>query len=424
MMARSRWRSSTTSSAPARARRAARWPALAASSLMDQLARTHRHAIGPAALPPQARSRSASSSSNSPSTRRERRRLGADARRPRLPQGRAASQQGGDALVARATSTSWSIASRTASPIPTTSSTARASARSACEVTTPPRPSTRARGAAGPALPASRRARRAGHSRRARASAAAWSTSRPKSELGTGLGDRVRAAAREPAAMPAPADRGRSHLAVDAATRKCCRWLLFYTALLDVRKTPPQPNVADPARAGAEPGGRVPPTARCASCSMPRRAHAHAVRPGSCHEFFGSGVQHIAFATADIFATVARLAANGVRLLPIPGNYYDDLEAGRSAPERIDDLRAHNILYDRDGDGEYLPDLYRRPSRSGSSSRSSSGAAIAVMAPPTRRSGWRRRPAEPGPRCAGGRATLTDATSRRAGSRRAARRSC
>ena len=38
-------------------------------------------------------------------------------------------------------------------------------------------------------------------------------------------------------------------------------------------------------------------------------------------------MQHIAFATDDIFATVARLEANGVALLPIPENYYDDLEA-------------------------------------------------------------------------------------------------
>ena len=45
------------------------------------------------------------------------------------------------------------------------------------------------------------------------------------------------------------------------------------------------------------------------------------------NELFGSGVQHIALATGDIFATVERLKANGVDLLPIPENYYDDLEA-------------------------------------------------------------------------------------------------
>jgi 4-hydroxyphenylpyruvate dioxygenase len=72
-------------------------------------------------------------------------------------------------------------------------------------------------------------------------------------------------------------------------------------------------------------------------------------------EVFGSGVQHIAFATDDIFATVRRLEANGVRMLPIPENYYDDLQARTDLPaERIAELQAHNILFDRDGNAEYL----------------------------------------------------------------------
>jgi 4-hydroxyphenylpyruvate dioxygenase len=54
-------------------------------------------------------------------------------------------------------------------------------------------------------------------------------------------------------------------------------------------------------------------------------------------------------------ATVARLEANGVALLRIPENYYDDLEAKTDlSPQRIDELKAHNILYDRDGETEYL----------------------------------------------------------------------
>src|SRR5829696_262117 len=73
------------------------------------------------------------------------------------------------------------------------------------------------------------------------------------------------------------------------------------------------------------------------------------------NQLFGSGVQHIALATRDIMATVARLRANGVDLLPIPENYYDDLEAKADlAPERIDALKAANILYDREGGSEYF----------------------------------------------------------------------
>src|SRR5690606_11716932 len=72
-------------------------------------------------------------------------------------------------------------------------------------------------------------------------------------------------------------------------------------------------------------------------------------------EIFGSGVQHIAFATNDIHATAASLRANGVDLLPIPENYYDDLEAKSDLPAvEIERLKAANILYDRDGAAEYL----------------------------------------------------------------------
>jgi 4-hydroxyphenylpyruvate dioxygenase len=61
-------------------------------------------------------------------------------------------------------------------------------------------------------------------------------------------------------------------------------------------------------------------------------------------------VQQIALATEDIFRTVERLRANSVELLPIPENYYNDLEARTDLDAaQIDRLRAGNILYDRDG---------------------------------------------------------------------------
>src|SRR5262249_16387758 len=72
-------------------------------------------------------------------------------------------------------------------------------------------------------------------------------------------------------------------------------------------------------------------------------------------EYFGSGVQHVAFATDDIVATAQRLRANGVALLSIPENYYDDLEARVDLDvERLKVLKANNILYDRDESGEYF----------------------------------------------------------------------
>ena len=66
-------------------------------------------------------------------------------------------------------------------------------------------------------------------------------------------------------------------------------------------------------------------------------------------------MQHIALATADIFAAVERLQAAGTRFLPIPENYYDDLEARADLDEAtLARLKRNNILYDRAGDGEFL----------------------------------------------------------------------
>ncbi|WP_158933042.1 bifunctional sugar phosphate isomerase/epimerase/4-hydroxyphenylpyruvate dioxygenase family protein [Acidisphaera sp. S103] len=71
--------------------------------------------------------------------------------------------------------------------------------------------------------------------------------------------------------------------------------------------------------------------------------------------FSGAGVQHIAMASTDIRHTMEQLAARGARFLPIPGNYYEDIEARWGLDEsRLEMLRAHNILYDRDDTGEFL----------------------------------------------------------------------
>jgi 4-hydroxyphenylpyruvate dioxygenase len=69
----------------------------------------------------------------------------------------------------------------------------------------------------------------------------------------------------------------------------------------------------------------------------------------------GAGVQHIAMACPDIRRAMDQLTARGARFLPIPGNYYEDIEARWGlASERLEMLRAHNILYDRDDTGEFL----------------------------------------------------------------------
>jgi 4-hydroxyphenylpyruvate dioxygenase len=142
------------------------------------------------------------------------------------------------------------------------------------------------------------------------------------------------------------------HISQSMHYEEMLTWLLFYTSLLDVTKAPMQ-DVADPGGLvksqviQSDDGGiRI----ILNASQSPRTQSSRFLT-----EVFGSGVQHVAFATADLLATVARLKENGLRLLAIPENYYDDLEAKTDLPpERIAAFKAHGILYDRDGDGEYL----------------------------------------------------------------------
>jgi 4-hydroxyphenylpyruvate dioxygenase len=103
------------------------------------------------------------------------------------------------------------------------------------------------------------------------------------------------------------------HISQSMHYEEMLTWLLFYTSLLDLSKTPEQ-DVLDP-------GGLVKSQVVQASDGALRvvlnaSQSKHAMSSRFLSEAFGSGVQHIAFATSDIFATVKRLKANGVALLP------------------------------------------------------------------------------------------------------------
>ena len=142
------------------------------------------------------------------------------------------------------------------------------------------------------------------------------------------------------------------HISQSMHYEEMLTWLLFYTSLLDLKKVPPQ-DVADP-------GGLVRSQVIEADDGQLRiilnASQSHRTQSSRfLAEVFGSGVQHIAFATDDIMETVARLKRNGVQLVPIPENYYDDLEAKFNiASELLEELRKNAILYDRDERGEYF----------------------------------------------------------------------
>ncbi|MFZ4807682.1 MAG: bifunctional sugar phosphate isomerase/epimerase/4-hydroxyphenylpyruvate dioxygenase family protein [Hyphomicrobiaceae bacterium] len=142
------------------------------------------------------------------------------------------------------------------------------------------------------------------------------------------------------------------HISQSMHYEEVLSWLLFYTSLLDLSKTGEQ-DVLDP---GGLVKSQVVQSADGALRIVLNASQSSRTQSSRfVSEVFGSGVQHIAFSTRGIFATAAALTANGVKLLQIPENYYDDLEAKTDlAPDEIDRLKSANILYERDGTGEYL----------------------------------------------------------------------
>lgn len=79
-------------------------------------------------------------------------------------------------------------------------------------------------------------------------------------------------------------------------------------------------------------------------------------------EFYrGPGVQHIAVATDNILETVAQMRSNGVDFLQVPETYYEDvISRVGHIDENLEDLKALNILIDRDEDG-YLLQIFTKP---------------------------------------------------------------
>jgi len=146
------------------------------------------------------------------------------------------------------------------------------------------------------------------------------------------------------------------HVSQSMQYEEMLTWLLFYSSLFDTAKTASQ-SVIDP-------GGVVQSqVVESGLDGTPGHGLRMILNGSQSHrtlssrfitEFFGSGVQHIAFHTADIVATVGRLVASGVSMLPIPENYYDDLEARTDLPvAEIEAMKALDILYDSDASGTF-----------------------------------------------------------------------
>lgn len=139
------------------------------------------------------------------------------------------------------------------------------------------------------------------------------------------------------------------HIAQAVPSGQMDSWVLFYRSVLGLQPESiwvlPDPYGLVRSRAVRSANGAV-------RLPLSFSEDRNTATARSVSTFSGAGVHHIAFSTDDIFAAVAAMRENGVSLLTIPGNYYDDLLAKFPiADELVDRLRQHNILYDRDGQG-------------------------------------------------------------------------
>lgn len=142
------------------------------------------------------------------------------------------------------------------------------------------------------------------------------------------------------------------HISQSMRYEEMLSWLLFYSSLLDISRLPIR-DVLDPgglvkSQVLQTAGGEL-------KLILNASQSKHALSSRFLLDAFGSGVQHIALSTANILDTARALKANGLGVLPVPENYYDELESSTDlSAEQIASLKAHNVLYDRDDAGEYL----------------------------------------------------------------------
>jgi 4-hydroxyphenylpyruvate dioxygenase len=142
------------------------------------------------------------------------------------------------------------------------------------------------------------------------------------------------------------------HISQSMRFEEMLSWEQFYTGLFDIQRAP-QLEIADPlglvksqVLQNEDGSLRLVLNASTATQTMASRFLS---------EFFGAGVQHIAFACDDIFKTISAMRAAGATFLAIPDNYYDDIDSRYELdPALLKAMKQNGILYDRDHEGEFF----------------------------------------------------------------------
>lgn len=142
------------------------------------------------------------------------------------------------------------------------------------------------------------------------------------------------------------------HIAQTVQFDEMLTWLLFYSSIFDTHKTP-MVDIIDPA--GVVRSQVIENASGALRITINGAENKRTFAGHFIADKLGSGIQHIAFKTNDIFQTEAKLRQNGFKPLKVSANYYDDIEARFGLdPKLCERLREKNILYDCDESGEYF----------------------------------------------------------------------
>ncbi|MEM7270553.1 MAG: TIM barrel protein [Pseudomonadota bacterium] len=147
------------------------------------------------------------------------------------------------------------------------------------------------------------------------------------------------------------------HIAQSMDYEEMLTWSLFYTTLFDARKKPIV-DVIDPG--GVVRSQVIESDDACLRLTLNGADNSRTLA-GQFVGRQGSSVQHIAFATDDIFATAKALDRLGFDFLRMPENYYDDVAARFGLDDETKArLATYNILHDEDEAGTFRQ-LYSQP---------------------------------------------------------------
>jgi 4-hydroxyphenylpyruvate dioxygenase len=142
------------------------------------------------------------------------------------------------------------------------------------------------------------------------------------------------------------------HMSQTMRLEEFLSWQLYYLALFELQKKPPV-EISDTrglvqSQALESADGKFRVTLNGASANQTLAARF-------VDEEMGAGVQHVAFQTSDILSAARQAAANGLPVLPVPPNYYDDLRARFGlTQEKVLELQRADVFYDCDAGGDYF----------------------------------------------------------------------